>query len=117
MVAIIAWCWLGVKDIAGVYAYASVYGFIVSAFQCLIPPTVASIMDDLTMIGARIGMVFSVMGFAALTGPPIGGALVDAQGGSYVGAQCWSAASCTICALIIVWTRMNRAKGKIKIKV
>lgn len=116
-VAIVAWCWIAVHDEAGVYAYVCVYGLIVSAFQCLIPPVTASIMPDLTKIGSRVGMVFSIMGFAALTGPPLGGALISKEGGSYLGAQCWSAASCFICATLIIATRMVQAKGKIKVKV
>lgn len=117
LVTVVAWCWLAVHDQAGVYAYASVYGFIVAALQCLIPPTTASLMDDMSKIGSRLGMVFSIMGFAALTGPPLGGALISAQGGSYVGAQCWSAASCLLCTMILAVTRWHRTKWRLKVKV
>ena len=116
-VAIVAWSWLAVSTAPGVYAYVSVYGFIVSAFQCLIPPTTASIMDDMTMIGSRLGVVFSIMGFAALTGPPLGGALISVMGGRYLAAQGWSAASCTLCAGIVTFMRFKRAKGRLKVKV
>ncbi|KAK4904992.1 hypothetical protein LTR66_017849, partial [Elasticomyces elasticus] len=38
-------------------------------------------------IGVRLGMVMSCLSFATLTGPPIGGAIIQAQQGGYVGAQ------------------------------
>lgn len=69
---VIAWGWMAVHDRAGVYAFAIIYGIVAAALQCLFPPTVAALTSDLRVIGTRLGMAFAVMGFAALTGPPIG---------------------------------------------
>ena len=99
-------------DVAGIYVFVCFYGIIVAALQCLIPPTVASLTTDMRKIGTRMGMVFSCMGFAALTGPPIGGAIQSAQGGSYVGAQIMFAFASLICAVVFVVMRMVKAEWK-----
>lgn len=38
-------------------------------------------------MGVRIGMVFTIISFACLTGPPIAGALIDARNGDFLYAQ------------------------------
>ena len=37
--------------------------------------------------GIRLGMVMTCISLSVLIGPPIGGALLQADGGSYLGAQ------------------------------
>ncbi|KAK3096348.1 hypothetical protein LTR53_019363, partial [Teratosphaeriaceae sp. CCFEE 6253] len=83
---ILAYCWLGVHNVAGLYAFTVCYGLVSASFQCLVPSTIASLTPDLKMVGTRLGMAFSTLSFAALTGPPIGGALQSAMGGRYTGA-------------------------------
>ena len=115
--AIVAWSWLAVRTTTGLYVFVCVYGFAAALCQCLLPPTVASLTDDLSKIGTRLGMIFACMGVSALTGPPIGGALIAADGGSYVPAQVWAAGACTIGAIVNTFVRMTRAKWKWKVKV
>ena len=116
-VAIVAWTWVAVHDVAGTCVFVCFYGILIAAFQCLLPPTVASLTSDLSKIGTRLGMVFSCMGLAALTGPPIGGAIQVAQGGSYTGSQCWSATASLICAVLVTLARVSRAERQLKVKV
>lgn len=63
------------------YAETCVYGFVAGAFQCLFPTTITSLHSDLSKNGVRLGMAFTVFSFAGLTGPPIGGALLNTNGG------------------------------------
>lgn len=114
---VVAWSWLAVHNTAGVYIFACFYGIHAAAFQSLLPTTAASLTDDMKKIGTRLGMVFSSMSFAALTGPPIGGAIVQATGGSYVAAQAWAASGATVCAVVFVCARMSKAKWKLRAKV
>ncbi|CZT20768.1 related to monocarboxylate transporter 4 [Ramularia collo-cygni] len=106
LLTVVAFCFLPVKTPAGLYTYAVVYGCASSAFQCIVPSTVASITTDMTKFGTRLGMAFGTLSFAALTGPPIGGAL-QIQGG-YVGAILWAAASTMICAGLVLASRITR---------
>ncbi|TKA82567.1 hypothetical protein B0A55_01196 [Friedmanniomyces simplex] len=94
---ITAYSWLAVASLPGLYAFTTVYGLVSAAFQCLIPSTVASLTPDLRMVGSRLGMAFSTLSFAALTGPPIGGALQSAMGGQYWGATVFAATSTAVC--------------------
>ena len=53
-------------------------------------------------------MVFSVVAFASLTGSPIAGALIQADGGTYLGAQTWAATSMLLGALALTIARVGR---------
>lgn len=116
MCVIIAWCWIAVDSVTGLYIFVCFYGIMVAALQCLLPPTVAALTSDMRVIGTRLGMVFAIMGFAALTGPPIGGAIQQTQGGSYLGAQAWSATSSLITGVLLTLARMSKANWKLKAK-
>ena len=113
-VAVVAYCWLAVKDEPGFYVFTSFYGIIGAAFQCLIPTVVASITPRLDMVGTRLGMVFSISGFAALTGPPIGGTLQAADGNSFAGAQAWAATSTLVSFVLFAVARGFKAEWKLK---
>ena len=79
--AVLAFAWIGVRTVGGMYAEVVVYGLAAGAFQCLFPTTITSLNRDLSKNGVRLGMAFSIFSFAGLTGPPIGGALLTTNGG------------------------------------
>lgn len=58
-------------------AFTIFYGFFGAGVQSLLQAALASLNTDLKKTGVRIGMGFSVVGVASLTGSPIGGALVE----------------------------------------
>ena len=111
---ITTYCWIAVRTPGGLYAWVVVYGMNVSALQCLIPPTVASLTTDMRVIGTRLGMVFATMGFAGLSGPPIGGAIQEAMGGSYLGSQLWAASSSLLCAIILTCARLTKKRSDVR---
>ncbi|KAH8819252.1 major facilitator superfamily domain-containing protein [Xylogone sp. PMI_703] len=110
--AIVSYTWLAVDSVAGFYVFTCIYGIISAAFQCLIPTTVTSITKRLDMVGTRLGMAFSTVGFGALTGPPIGGALQSREGGKFASAQAWAASMAMLCFLLIAAARVLRAGWK-----
>jgi MFS family permease len=67
--------WLPSKGNAPAIVFSALYGFGSGAFVSLAPALVAQI-SDLRQVGVRNGTFFAVISFAALTGTPIGGALV-----------------------------------------
>lgn len=94
LVAIILYTWIGVGDSrSGLYVFAAIYGFFASAIQSLLAVSLAALTDDVSKVGNRMGMVFSVVALASLTGSPIAGALIQADGRTYLGAQIWGATS------------------------
>lgn len=87
MSGILLYCWVSVQDYGGLVAFAVVYGYVGAGVQSLFPATLASLTDDLSKMGTRVGMVFTIYGIAVLTGSPICGALVSSSGGDYLPAQ------------------------------
>ena len=90
-ICLVTWCWLAVGTVSGLYVFAVFCGLAQAGFQCIFPATMASITSRLDMAGTRLGMAFSLISVAALTGPPIGGAIQRANGGSFVGSQIFAA--------------------------
>ncbi|KAF7559403.1 hypothetical protein G7046_g4752 [Stylonectria norvegica] len=78
--------WIPVKSTAGILVFAIVFGFASGGYVSLAPTLIAQI-SDIRQIGVRVGTAFAVQSFGALTGSPIGGAIVSAQNGSYLGLQ------------------------------
>ncbi|EPS26585.1 hypothetical protein PDE_01522 [Penicillium oxalicum 114-2] len=85
--AIVAYCWAAVPDLAGLWAFAAVYGLAAAGIQSLFPATLSTLTTDLKKIGVRMGMVMSVVAVAALIGSPIAGALIECDDGGYLYAQ------------------------------
>ena len=106
-VMVVSWTWLAVDSVGGFYAFTCVYGLANASFQCLIPTAVASLTPNLNMVGTRLGMAFATVSFAALTGPPIGGALLAADGGSYGAPQVWASSSAVCCVCFMLAARVK----------
>ncbi|KAL8369588.1 hypothetical protein RB595_000085 [Gaeumannomyces hyphopodioides] len=100
LVALTAACWLAVTNVVGYFAFAAAYGVANGAFHCLMPTVIASASPRLDMVGTRLGMAFAVIGVAALTGPPLGGALQGAMGGNFTGAIIWAAVGAFVCVAL-----------------
>lgn len=113
---VVSFSWIAVRTSAGTYTFAVFYGIGSSAFQCLLPSTVASITPNMNAFGTRLGMAFGAISFATLTGPSIGGAIQNAMGGKYLGAQLWSAVATLTGVAFVVTSRMVKARGKIHSK-
>ncbi|OQO06447.1 hypothetical protein B0A48_08230 [Cryoendolithus antarcticus] len=105
--ALVAFTFVAVHDTIGLYLFTIFYGITTAAFQCLLPVTVASLTTNLNMVGTRLGMAFSAISFAALTWPPIGGAIIGLQHGKYQGAQIWAAVSALAGALLMLTARVK----------
>ncbi|KNG83739.1 hypothetical protein ANOM_008503 [Aspergillus nomiae NRRL 13137] len=78
--------WVPVKNTAGMVVFVIIFGFSSGGFISLGPSLIAQI-SDIGEIGTRAGTAFTIMSFGALTGSPIGGAIVSAQHGEFLGLQ------------------------------
>lgn len=110
----VAFCWLAVKDVPSYYVFTCFYGISSGGFQSMIPTVVVSITSRLDMVGTRMGMAFSIVSFASLTGPPIGGALQGAAHGAFTGAQAWAASVTLIGSVLLLVTRGFKLGWKLK---
>ncbi|KAI1086677.1 MFS general substrate transporter [Rostrohypoxylon terebratum] len=78
--------WIPGRSTATTVVYGAVFGFASGGFISLLPAVVAQI-SDLRDIGTRTGIAFFFAALGALTGSPIGGAIVAEQGGKFLGLQ------------------------------
>jgi MFS family permease len=106
--------WLAVDSIPGLYIFTAFLGITSGATQSLMPTTIASITRRLDTVGTRLGMCFSIMSVASLTGPPIGGALQGADGGSWTGAQAWAGVSALVGAVFLLASRTFKVGWTLK---
>ncbi|TGO26838.1 hypothetical protein BPAE_0052g00280 [Botrytis paeoniae] len=93
---ICAYAMIGVTSRGGLYAWAVVYGVVGNALQMMFPATLSSLTTDLKKAGVRMGMIFTIVSFAVLTGPPIAGLLITRDNGRYLYAQLFAASSLLI---------------------
>ena len=116
---ILAFAWIGVRGKAGLYVFTCIYGMSAGAFQCLFPTTVTSLNKDLSKNGVRLGMAFSIFSFAGLLGPPIGGALLQTNGGGrggYMSAQLGVGCATMFGACWVAFARVKHKGWSLKIK-
>lgn len=90
---ICVFCWIAVESTPGLYVWCCVYGMVAGGIQSLFPAGLSALTTDLRKAGVRMGMVFTIVSFATLAGPPIAGAIITASGGSYYGAQAFAGAT------------------------
>lgn len=63
--------WIGVHSLAALFVFAGIYGCGSAGIQALWPAVFNGLMEkpDLQRAGVRMGMAFTVVSWACLTGP------------------------------------------------
>ncbi|KAM0554915.1 hypothetical protein ACHAPJ_006651 [Fusarium lateritium] len=97
--------WIVVKTAPGLYTWTVFCGMFSGGVQTLFPAGLGYLTADTENPGARIGMVFGIVSVACLVGSPIGGALIGAMNGSYLGAQIFGGATMGLAAVFLEATR------------
>jgi len=113
---IMLWTWLSVKSVAACYVWVVFYGLAAGAFQSLFPSVIAAYSPDITKTGTRLGMAFTVIGFSALVGGPIAGALLEVAGGNYTVPISWAASSMMVGTALCVSARCVKHGWKVRIR-
>lgn len=99
--------WLPATGNVPTILFAGLYGFTTGAFVSLAPACLAQI-SEIREIGVRNGALFACVSLAALTGVPIGGALVTNYNGDFLGLQIFAG-----CMLIAGSTFFVLARGAV----
>lgn len=94
--------WIAVKSNAGIYSWAVACGICSGGVQSLFPAALTSLTTDPQKLGIRIGMIFTIVSFSSLIGPPLGGTLISALGGRYLGAQVFAGVSMSLSTLFLI---------------
>jgi hypothetical protein len=114
--AICIFCWMAIDNAAGLYAWSAVYGLFAGATQALFPTMTTHLTTDMSKIGTRTGMVFTIISFFCLTSPAIEGALIQVQGGKYMAAQLFAGSTVVVgagCLVLNRWFRVGWKMAKI----
>lgn len=112
--SLLLFCWAAIGSRGGLIAFACIYGFFAAGIQSLFPATLSSLTTDLKKAGVRMGMVFSVVSFAGLTGPPLAGALVQKDNGGYLYAQMFAGTVMMCGCLTLVCARIAKTGLRFK---
>ncbi|KAI0154706.1 monocarboxylate permease-like protein [Xylariaceae sp. FL1272] len=96
--------WIPATSTGPLIAYLAIYGFTSGGYISLIPAVMAQI-SDLREIGTRSGVSLLVGSLGALTGAPIGGAILSAQGGKYTGLQLFTGISILVGSVLLILAR------------
>jgi MFS family permease len=110
------WCWLAVSSIPAYYAWTVCYGLSSAAFPGLFPTTIAAYSTDINKTGTRLGMAFTVIGFSALVGGPISGALLQVGNGDYRVPIAWASSSTMVGTALCVVARCLKAGWKVGVR-
>lgn len=108
--SVLCFCWIAVTSRGGLYAWAVIYGLVGAAIQSLFPATLSSLTTNLSMMGTRMGMIFTIVSFAVLTGPPIAGQLIQKKAGQFTYAQIFAGADMMIGCGFLIAARMAQSR-------
>lgn len=105
---VLLYCWIAIASLRGLYAWVAIYGFFGGGVQSLVLAASSSFTTDLEKNGGRIGIVLTVASFGCLSGPPIGGKLVQNQDGSYLNAQIFAGTAVVCGSVLLLGARISQ---------
>lgn len=116
---VLAFGWLGVRDLAGTVVFALLFGFFNGGVTSLPPSAIVALTPDMTRLGTRMGMVFACIGVAVLVGTPIAGAILRGADDDALwrGLVVFSAATLFVGGLGFVltqWLHVRHVKRQVK---
>ncbi|PVH97936.1 MFS monocarboxylate transporter-like protein [Periconia macrospinosa] len=127
--SLVAWClcaavsgilvfsWMSITTIETFIAFSVLWGFLSASLVTLPASCFATICPDLSRLGTRMGMSWSVSSVASLIGPPIAGQLLRTKDDGRVdfrGLQIWSGCFLLLgsCTLAVLWYVSVKKLGK-----
>ncbi|KAF5608294.1 major facilitator superfamily transporter [Fusarium subglutinans] len=108
--------WLPGRSHESAIAFAALFGFSSGTYTAISPALIAHI-SDLEEIGTRSGTMYAFMSVAALTGSPIGGALISSADGSYWKLQVFAGCMIASGTAFYITARLYLTKGRLWEKV
>ncbi|KZT64714.1 MFS general substrate transporter [Daedalea quercina L-15889] len=114
---VLALAWLAVHTVGGFAAFCVLYGLFSGSLVSLPPAAVASLTDDHTRLGTRLGMTFALAGFGLLIGNPVAGVLVDLKSGEFWKAIVFNGVVVLAASALLLAARIAKAGSSLKIKV
>ena len=100
--------WIPATSNVGQLVFAPLFGFTSGAAISLTPALIAQI-SPINEIGVRIGLTFAAGSIGALTGSPIGGALIGEDNGKFLYMMLFSGCTCIVGTLAFFVVRVKLA--------
>ncbi|KAH6853946.1 major facilitator superfamily domain-containing protein [Chaetomium sp. MPI-CAGE-AT-0009] len=111
--AVLAFGWLGIRDVGGSVVYALLYGAFSGAVVSLTPSVLVGLAPDMGRVGARMGLSFVVSGIAILIGTPIAGAILGGEESpQWLGTILYSAFGLIVATVLYCASRYSLYKRK-----
>jgi len=98
--------WSSAKSLSSIIAFSVLFGFFSGGFNALIISCVAQI-SDITQIGTRVGLLYTVISFPSLGGGPAAGALLKSNHGSFTGLIILSGTTITVGSFFMLCARFK----------
>ena len=111
--AILGFCWLHIRDAAGLIVFCVLHGFFSGTIVSLQGPTTVSLCPDLSTVGTGISMVLAFSGTGLLVGSPVAGVILRSEGG-WKGLQLWCGTIILASALCMLAARVAKAGLKLQ---
>lgn len=112
---IVLLCLHTMRTKGAIIAFVVLYGVFSGGLISLQSACVAQITKNLQLIGVKIGLMMTVCSIGALTGSPIGGALVSANSGLFYGLIDFSGVILLTGAAILVISRWTISRDLMKV--
>lgn len=113
--AILLYGWLGIHNLAGLIVFALLYGMFSGGVVSVLPSAILTMSPDMSRVGTRMGMTFTLAGISVLVGTPIAGAILGGYSESeWMGVIGYSAAGLTLGTVLYLASRLAlyRRNGK-----
>ncbi|KAH8682673.1 major facilitator superfamily domain-containing protein [Xylariales sp. PMI_506] len=109
--AVLAIAWVGIRSFAGLVVFSILYGAFSGGVVSVTPSAIVPYCPDMSRLGTRMGMCFSLAGISVLVGTPIGGAiLADGSEEAWKGIILYSGATLLIASILLLASIMLHRK-------
>jgi predicted MFS family arabinose efflux permease len=115
--ALLMYCWAAIHSVPSLYVFTVLYGLAAAALQALLPATATTMTPHANRTGTRVGMIFTIVSFATLTGPAIAGVLIQRDNGRYLYAQLFAGSSIVLGALMGAASRLAKTGFVLRAKM
>jgi predicted MFS family arabinose efflux permease len=113
--ALLAFCWLAVKNTAGLIVFCLLYGFFTGGLVSLPPTVLVSLSPSMAVVGSRMGTCFAFNGISLLVGTPIAGALV--KPGDFKGAIAFCGSVDIFGCIFLILARIVKVGTALRAKI
>lgn len=112
--ALVAFCWPSVHSLGQIVAFCIFYGFFSGTFVSMTGPALATLSNDMSLVGTHMGMNFAFGAFGLLIGNPVAGKLLDK---GWVAPAMFCGTANVLAALFCLAARFSKVGWKLKVKV